>query len=73
IIAALGTNEFARLRVGVGRPPEGWNPADFVLAPWHKSEEGFVQGLVDSAAQAIDTWLVDGLLTAMNRFNAGKG
>lgn len=69
IIAAVGSQAFARLRVGVGRPPAGWDPADFVLASWTRAEEAELPTLVDRAAQAADTWLHDGILTAMNRFN----
>jgi PTH1 family peptidyl-tRNA hydrolase len=69
IIRSLGSQDFARLRVGVGRPPAGWDPADFVLAQWTKDEQSQVPALVDRAADAADLWLTDGILTAMNRFN----
>ena len=38
IIRRLGTDEFARLRIGIGSPPNGWNWADFVLSKFHKEE-----------------------------------
>lgn len=69
IIAAVGGQDFARLRVGVGRPPAGWDPADYVLAQWTKDEVAQVPALVDRAADAVETWLTEGILTAMNRFN----
>lgn len=70
IIQALGSQQFARLRVGVGRPPSGWEAADHVLAPWTKEEAAFVPALVERAALAVETWLTEGILAAMNRFNA---
>ncbi len=69
IIASVGSQDFARLRVGVGRPPAGWDAAAHVLAPWTKAEETELPSLVDRAAQTADTWLREGILTAMNRFN----
>ena len=69
IINALGAQDFTRLRVGLGRPPAGWDPADYVLAQWTKDEVAQLPTLVDRAADAIETWLTEGLLTAMNRFN----
>ena len=73
VIATLGTENFARVRVGVGRPPPGWDPPDFLLSAWTKDEETHVPALVERAAQAAHTWLTEGLLTAMNRFNTGRG
>ena len=71
VIGVLGTEAFARVRVGVGRPPPGWDPPDFLLAPWTRDEETHVPDLVARGAQAAHTWLTEGLLPAMNRFNAG--
>lgn len=70
IIQTLGSQDFARLRVGVGRPPSGWEAADHVLAPWTKDEAALVPALVERAALAAETWLTEGILSAMNRFNA---
>lgn len=73
LIGTLGTENFARVRVGVGRPPPGWDPPDFLLSAWTRDEEPQVPALVDRAAQAAHTWLVDGLLPAMNQFNSTRG
>ena len=65
----LGTQDFLRLRVGVGRPERG-DPrpvADFVLAPF--SDEIDVDGLVARAADAVETLLSKGLEDAQQRFN----
>ena len=69
VAQALGSQEFLRLRVGVGRPQRG-DPrpvADFVLDPWEAHEE--VDGLVTRAADAVEALLADGLEAARQRFN----
>jgi PTH1 family peptidyl-tRNA hydrolase len=71
IIEALGTTEFPRLRVGIGRPPEGVDPADHVLTRFTSDERAVVDAALDRAAEAIETAITEGIETAMNRFNAG--
>lgn len=61
--------EFVRIRCGVGRPPEGWDPADFVLGKWSADELPAVPGLVDAACDAIETILRDGLDLALQQFD----
>ena len=67
--AQLGTAEFVRVRFGVGRPPQGWDPADWVLAKFNGDEENQLEELIDLAAEAAETALKEGALAAMNRFN----
>jgi peptidyl-tRNA hydrolase, PTH1 family len=65
----LGTPEFARLRIGVGRPERG-DPrpvADFVLSPFPPEVD--VEGLVARAADAVETVAREGVEEAQNRFN----
>ena len=65
----LGTSEFARLRIGVGRPERG-DPrpvADFVLSPFPPEVD--VEGLVARAADAVETVAREGVEEAQNRFN----
>jgi PTH1 family peptidyl-tRNA hydrolase len=61
--------DFLRVRFGIGRPPQGWDPADFVLAKFSPDEEPAVDRLVSTAADASVTALVEGAAVAMNRFN----
>ena len=61
--------DFLRVRFGVGRPPPGWDPADFVLARFLPEDDAAVDELVPLAAQASVTTLVEGAAVAMNRFN----
>ena len=69
IIEALGRDDFPRLRVGIGRPPAGVDPAEFVLTPFREDEDGVMQAALDRAADAVETVLREGLPAAMNRFN----
>jgi PTH1 family peptidyl-tRNA hydrolase len=69
VAQALGSQDFLRLRVGVGRPQRG-DPrpvADFVLDRWEAHED--VDGLVARAADAVEALLADGLEDAQQRFN----
>ena len=56
---ALGSNEFSRLKIGVGRPPGSMDPADYVLRRFGKAERLEVDVLVEDAADVIGEWLAD--------------
>lgn len=56
---ALGTKEFSRLKVGVGRPPGSQDPADYVLRTFAKSERPEVEMIVEDAADVVERWLED--------------
>jgi peptidyl-tRNA hydrolase, PTH1 family len=66
IIAALGTDEFSRLRVGIGRSGE---TVDHVLATFKPGERTLATEAVALAADAAERWLRDGIEAAMNEFN----
>jgi peptidyl-tRNA hydrolase, PTH1 family len=66
---ALRTPEFLRVRVGIGRPPGRQDPADYVLQPFPKREEVEVALLVDDAADAVRTLILEGLERTQDRFN----
>ncbi len=69
IISQLDTQDFPRLRIGIGRPPAGWDPADYVLSDFTPDELPLFRAAAENAIQAIECWLTDGLEAAMNRFN----
>jgi PTH1 family peptidyl-tRNA hydrolase len=69
IIQHLGSNQFARLRIGIGRPPGRMDPAAFVLQDFGRDETAELDALRDRAGQAIDTFLAAGITAAMNQFN----
>jgi peptidyl-tRNA hydrolase, PTH1 family len=69
IISALDTQEFARLRLGVGRPPGDEDTADYVLSPFKPDERPRVETMLDTAVAALERLLRDGIEDAMNEFN----
>lgn len=69
IIHRLGTDQFPRLRVGIGVPPAGQDWADYVLEPFPPAEAEQLPGLLGRAADACLAVLDEGLERAMNRFN----
>ncbi|MCX7607716.1 MAG: aminoacyl-tRNA hydrolase [Anaerolineales bacterium] len=69
IVAELGTEQFVRLRVGIGRPPGQMEAADYVLQPLSTTELLSFSDLLERAAEAALTWAREGLTVAMNRFN----
>ena len=69
IIRHLGTEELARLRIGIDRPPDGRDPADFVLSRFNKEEAGVMQQAVDRAAEAAADWVRNGIDFCMNHYN----
>ena len=69
IIEALGSDEFARLRVGVGRGDAQRDLADHVLAKFDLAERPVVEESVARAADAAETFIMEGIGPVMNRFN----
>jgi PTH1 family peptidyl-tRNA hydrolase len=69
IIERLGTQEFPRLRLGIGRPPGRMEPADYVLQEFTKVEQALLQQVLDRARMAVCTFITGGLTKAMNDFN----
>jgi len=66
---ALGTKDYVRVRVGIGRPPGRMDPADFVLKDFAKPEAKDLPWLLDRAADAVEAVLVEGLEAAQQRFH----
>jgi len=69
IIRRLGTDEFSRLRIGIGTPPNGWSWPDFVLSKFTKEELPEMELAVARAAEATGVWAREGVKTCMNRYN----
>ncbi len=70
IIQQLGNNQFARLRVGIGRPPGRMDPAAFVLQDFNRDEAAALDEVLNRAIQAIESFLAAGIITTMSQFNA---
>jgi len=69
IIDTLGTDDFPRLRVGIGRPPGKMSPAEFVLSDFNAIEWAEMEFAYMDAISAIKAIFTDGFMAAMNRFN----
>ncbi|MBI5842638.1 MAG: aminoacyl-tRNA hydrolase [Chloroflexi bacterium] len=68
-IELLGTKDFPRLRIGIGRPPGRMDPKDYVLQNFSRDEQKILSEVLDRAADAALTFVTDGLNKAMNKFN----
>ncbi len=69
IIQMLGTNEFPRLRIGIGSPPPGWDAADYVLGRFRSDEATEAQAAVKRAADGVADWVCRGIEYCMNQYN----
>jgi len=69
IITELGTEDFPRLRVGIGSPPPLMTALDYVLTPFRPEEQALVPAMVELAAEGLRLFLREGIEAAMNRFN----
>jgi PTH1 family peptidyl-tRNA hydrolase len=69
IIEQLGTPDFPRLRLGIGRPPGRMEAADYVLQNFSRQEAERLPAILDQAVDAALTFVTEGLVTAMNRYN----
>jgi peptidyl-tRNA hydrolase, PTH1 family len=69
IVGRLGTEDFARLRIGVGTAPDGWAWADYVLSKFSAEETPVIDRAVGLAADAVAAWARDGIEFCMNQYN----
>lgn len=69
VIEALGDKDFFRVRVGVGRPPEGTDGADYVLSPFEDAEIGEVGKMIERSADAIEMLIEEGLEAAQQKYH----
>lgn len=72
IISRLGTQQFPRMRFGIGRPPGSKQGASYVLHSFSPEEKKELDYLLSRAADALKTFVVEGLEAAMNRFNGNQ-
>ncbi|MBA4376495.1 MAG: aminoacyl-tRNA hydrolase [Anaerolinea sp.] len=69
IIEKLGSQEFFRLRMGIGRPPGQMDSAAYVLQTFNRTDSEFLPEFLSRGADAVRCFVLEGLDTAMNRFN----
>ncbi|TFD57235.1 aminoacyl-tRNA hydrolase [Cryobacterium suzukii] len=72
IIAATGTNDFIRIRMGIGRPPGRQNPADFVLHDFAAAERAVLPNLIADAADAVELIASAGVVAAQQKFHSSS-
>jgi PTH1 family peptidyl-tRNA hydrolase len=69
ILTALETNEFCRLKIGIGRPALGQDAEEYVLLPFGPEEITLLDESLDRAVLALECLVAEGVTVAMNRFN----
>lgn len=69
MLVHLGQDDFARVRIGIGRPPQGWETADYVLGRFTAEECPIIAETINRAADAAEGIVKHGLTKAMNTFN----
>lgn len=69
IVKILGTQEFARVRIGVGAKPRGWDLADYVLSRFSEEERKLVDESIERSCKAVACILEEGVEAAMNQYN----
>ena len=69
IIGYLGSNEFSRVRVGIGRPGDKTEAADYVLSHFNKKEKEELASIIENASDCCVSWVSEGLEKSMNIFN----
>jgi PTH1 family peptidyl-tRNA hydrolase len=73
IIEHLGSRDFPRLRIGIGRPPGRMDPAAYVLQDFSADEGPLLEETLERAVAALETWLRQGVEMAMDRYNRRPG
>ena len=69
IIESLRSNEFNRLRLGIGRPPRGIDPSEYVLMQFSRKEKELAKEMIASAVSCCQSWVTKGTTETMNIFN----
>lgn len=70
IISAIGSNDFARIRLGIGRPPGSSDPADYVLKNFSSAEKIDLGVTLELAADALEEMARNGIVSAQDKFHA---
>jgi len=65
----LGTHEFSRVRIGIGRPRQGQPVEEFVLSPFCRADRASVEGVLTKAVRACELFVSEGIAAAMNQIN----
>lgn len=69
LLVHLGQDAFARVRIGIGRPPQGWETANYVLSRFTNDEQPLISDTIAKVADAVECILKSGLSKAMNQYS----
>lgn len=72
ILTHVGSEDFARVRIGIGRPPAGWTVINHVLAPFSSEDAPKIRAAIDYLLPAAECIVTDGVDLAMNKYNPHK-
>lgn len=72
ILAHIGSEDFSRVRIGIGRPLPGWSVINHVLAPFSSEDAVRIREAIGYLTPAVECIAVDGVDLAMNRYNPQK-
>lgn len=73
VMDSVGSGAFPRLRIGIGRPPPGTDPVDYVLTRFRPDEKETIDEAIRIAADAVECWVQYGTTETMSRFNRPPG
>ncbi len=73
ILKMMDTNRLARLRIGIGAPPEDFDSVDYVLSRFRRDEKPVISSAIESAADAAEDWVSKGITCVMDRYNSENG
>jgi peptidyl-tRNA hydrolase, PTH1 family len=69
IIQRLSGKDFCRVRSGIGRPPKGWDPADYVLTKFSESEKDVAKTLVEQSADVVEMLIKEGINATQQKYH----
>lgn len=72
ILTSLGTQEIARLRVGIDPAPSNWDVADFVLSKFSADDRIVIDNAILTACDAVEHWMANGIAACMNQYNSSQ-
>lgn len=71
VIYRIESDEFFRIRIGIGSPPKGWELSDYVLGKFHGADKEMIASTIIKASDATEEIIRSGIDSAMNKFNIG--
>ena len=72
ILQLTGTEDFPRVRIGIGKPPKGWDLANYVLSAFPQEERELIEAGLSHAADAVELMLTQGIGAAQQKYNVKK-